>query len=140
MKYKHTFLITMLLGLGWASFLFAYQNGPAATGAGGVNGIFGPTETCNQVGCHVGNALNAAGGTLTLTGLPADGWTPGTVYPLTVTIQKAGAAIYGFQLSSVFDSNTQQAGTLTKGKTSGTDSTRISIVSSAGVQYAEHNS
>jgi len=139
MKIKHTFLFTMLLGLGWASFLFAYQNGPAATGAGGVNGVFGPTETCNQVGCHVGNALNAAGGTLALDGLPSQ-WTAGTTYPLTVTIQKPGALIYGFQLSAVFDSNTQQAGTLTKGKTSGTDASRISIVTSTGLQFAEHNS
>ena len=37
MQTKHTFIFTLLLGLGWAGFLFAYQNGPDP----GVNGILG---------------------------------------------------------------------------------------------------
>src|SRR5262249_46177856 len=137
---KHTFLFTMFLGIIWASYLFAYQNGPAATGAGGVNGVFGAANTCNQSGCHDSFPLNVTGGTLTLDGLPAGGYVAGTTYPLVVTIQKSGALIYGFQLSAVFDSSNQQAGTLAKGKTSGTDATRISIVSVSGIQFAEHNS
>jgi hypothetical protein len=133
-KIKHTFLFTMLLGLCWAGFLFAHSSGPDP----GVNGIFGPANTCNQAMCHTGNPLNAAGGTLTLDGLPAS-WMPGTTYPLTITVQKSGAILYGFQLSAVFDSTTQQAGDLTKGKTSGTDASRISIITGGGVEYAQHN-
>ena len=135
MRIKHTFLFTLFLGLGWAGLLFAYQNGPDP----GSNGIFGTGTACNQAGCHVGNPLNAAGGTLTLAGLPAE-WTPGQTYPLTVTIQKSGALTYGFQMSAVFDTpSSPQAGVLTKTFSSGTNSTRISIVSGGGVQYAQHN-
>ena len=138
MQTKHTFIFTLLLGLGWAGFLFAYQNGPDP----GVNGILGAGTACNQAGCHVGNPLNAAGGTLTLSGLPAQ-WNPGETYPLTVTIQRTGAVTYGFQLSAISDGTNLQAGTLTKGKPSGTDNTRISILTAnlptTGVQYAQHN-
>ena len=75
MQTKHTFIFTLLLGLGWAGFLFAYQNGPDP----GVNGILGAGTACNQAGCHVGNPLNAAGGTLTLSGLPAGDSRPDNV-------------------------------------------------------------
>ncbi len=133
MRVKHTFLFTLLLGLGWAGFLFAYQNGPDPA----VNGIFGSTNNCAQAGCHVGNPVNAPGGSLTLLGLPAE-WTAGQTYPLTVLIQRTATVTYGFQLSAVFDSNSQQAGSLTKGGT-GVAANRISIVSAGGVQYAQHN-
>jgi len=140
MKTKHTFLFTMLVGFIWSTFLFAHSGGPAATGLGGVNGIF-PGVTCNQSGCHNSFPLNSGGGSVSVNGLPTQ-WTPGTTYPLTVIIQKSGAATYGFQLSAVFDGTNppQQAGTLTKGATSGTDATRISIVPSGGVLFAEQNS
>ena len=88
MQTKHTFIFTLLLGLGWAGFLFAYQNGPDP----GVNGILGAGTACNQAGCHVGNPLNAAGGTLTLSGLPAQ-WTPGETYPLTLFLSRVAAKV-----------------------------------------------
>src|SRR5215813_5569989 len=132
MRTKHTFLFTMLLGLAWTGYLFAYMNGPASLGER-VSGVLGPSITCNQAGCHVGQQINAAGGTLSLEGLP-DQWTPGATYPLTVRIQRTGANIYGFQLTAVVDSSNppRQSGTLSKGATSGTDSTRISIINLSG--------
>src|SRR5579884_1387173 len=98
MRIKHTFFFTMLVGLTWVGLLFGYQGGPAQNGAGVVNGVF-TGVTCNQSGCHNSYALNASGGSLSLTGLPAQ-WTPGTTYPLVITVQRP-ASIYGFQISAV---------------------------------------
>src|SRR5262245_29631424 len=126
MQIKHTFLFTLILGLAWAGYLFGYITGPDP----GVNGIFGPN--CNQSGCHVGNPVNATGGSLTLSGLPAQ-WTPGQAYPLTVTVQRSGAVLYGFQLSAVVDATNQQAGSFTPG------SSRVKVITGGGVQYAEHS-
>jgi len=128
MQIKHTFVFTLILGLGWAGYLFGHITGPDP----GVNGIFGPTVICNMPGCHVGNPVNAPGGSLTLTGLPAQ-WVPGQAYPLTVTIQRTGAVLYGFQLSAVVDATTQQAGSFTPG------SARVKVITGGGIQYAEHS-
>jgi len=128
MQIKHTFLFTLILGLGWAGYLFGYITGPDP----GVNGIFGPAVTCAMSGCHEGNPVNAPGGTLTLSGLPAN-WVPGQAYPLTVTIQRTGAVLYGFELSAVVDATNQQAGTLTPG------SARVKVITGGGIQYAEHS-
>src|SRR5690349_4245024 len=117
MQIKHTFVFTLILGLVWAGYLFGYITGPDP----GVNGIFGPTVTCAMSGCHDDRPMNATGGSLTLSGLPAQ-WVPGQAYPLTVTIQRTGAVLYGFELSAVVDSNNQQAGTFTPG------SARVKII------------
>src|SRR5215467_768454 len=129
MRIKHTYLFTMLVGLVWVGLLFGHENGPEAGGAGVVTGVFsGPAGTCDQASCHNTYALNSGTGTLQLSGLPAQ-WTAGTTYPLTITVPKtATSAIYGFQISVVFDSTVsgghpQSAGTLSKGKTTGLDST-----------------
>ncbi len=127
MQTKHTFLFTLILGLVWAGLLFGYQNGPDPAS----NGIFGQAA-CNASGCHVGNPLNASGGSTTLAGLPSE-WTPGQTYQLTVTVARSSSAKYGFQLSAVTDSTNAQAGSFTPG------SNRVSVVTSAGVQYAQHN-
>src|SRR5215510_12076550 len=110
MQIKHTFLFTLILGIAWTGYLFGYILGPDPA----MNGIFGAQQTCNQAACHSGNPLNAAGGSLTLSGLPT-AWTPGQTYPLTVTIQRTGVQRYGFQLSAVADATNQQAGTLAAG-------------------------
>src|SRR5215475_16028930 len=98
MKTKHTFLFTFVLSLAWVGFLFAYQTGPDP----GVNGIFGSgaQNTCAMSGCHAGNPLNAAPGSVSISGLPAT-WVAGQTYPLTVTVQRAGQRAFGFQLSPV---------------------------------------
>jgi hypothetical protein len=141
MRIKHTYLFTMLVGLVWVGLLFGYQNGPAQNGAGVVDGVF-TGITCNQSGCHNSFPLNSGGGTLTLAGLPAQ-WSPGVTYPLIITVQKSGALIYGFQISAVYNSSNppRSAGTLSKGKTSGTDATRISVFTepASGIQVVEHN-
>src|SRR5438045_2217837 len=100
MQIKHSFLLTLVLGLVWTGYLFGYVLGPDPA----MNGIFAPQQTCSTSGCHTGNPLNAPGGSLTITGLPTTtGWTPGQPYPLTVTIAKTGQRVFGFQLSAVAD-------------------------------------
>jgi Reeler domain len=128
MQIKHTFLFTFILGLAWAGYLFGYITGPDPAS----NGIFGDVLACSTAGCHVGNPVNAAGGTLTLSGLPAT-WVPGQAYPLTVTVQRTGAVLYGFQLSAVVDAINQQAGTFTPGNA------RVKVITGSGIQFAEHS-
>src|SRR5436190_658603 len=117
--------------------LFAFSSGPGP----GVNGVFGPT--CNQSGCHTGNAVNAPGASISITGLPAQ-WTPGQTYPLTISLQRAGALRYGFQLSAV-DATTQKAGTFTKSDPGislycfvGDVLLLVNCSTPGAIQYAEH--
>ncbi len=140
MQIKHTFLFTLLLGLGWTGYLFAYILGPDP----GVNGIFGETRTCAMAGCHTGNAVNAPGGSVTISGLPTAGWVAGQTYPLTVTIQRSGQRLFGFQLSAVTDSGNQQAGTLTAGSRvqivcGDSRGRQVSCSTAGAIQFAEHS-
>jgi hypothetical protein len=144
MKIKHSFLFTFVLGLVWTGYLFAFITGPEP----GVNGVFGPTQTCATSGCHSSFPLNSGPGSVNVTGLPANGWTAGQTYPLTVTIQQTGRQIFGFQLSAVADATTTQAGLLvTPGtgvqlicgfKGSTTIISNCSTPPASTIQYAEH--
>jgi len=89
--------------------------------------------------------VNAAGGSLTIEGLPAS-WIANQTYPLTITIQRTGARLFGFQLSAVGDATIQQAGSFSPGNA------RVKIICGATgqpnnevpcqpglIQYAEHS-
>jgi len=67
--------------------------------------------TCNIAGCHISFPLNSGTGTLTLTGLPAN-YTANQEINLTVTLNLAGATIFGFELTAIDDQG-RQAGTFT---------------------------
>ena len=141
MQIKHAFLFTLILGIAWCGYLFAYVLGPDPA----VNGIFGNPLACSISGCHSGNPVNLAGGSVTISGLPS-AWVPGQAYPLTITVQRAGQRLFGFQLSAVADANNQQAGTLTPGNSRvqiicGVGATGIPVnCNTAGaIQYAEHS-
>ena len=143
MQIKHTFLLTFILGLVWTGLLFAYNLGPDPA----VNGIFGAGQTCATAGCHTGNTVNHSSVTLALNGLPAT-WTPGQTYPLSVTIQRTGSPVSGFQLSAVVDATNQQAGTLTAGHARvqvicgrGTPPTtqQVNCNTAGAIQYAQHS-
>src|SRR5437867_4485115 len=146
MQIKHTFLFTLILGLAWTGYLFAYVLGPDP----GTNGIFSNAQTCSISGCHTGNPVNAPGGSVAISGLPTDaGWTPGQTYPLAITIQRTGLRLFGFQLSAVVDATNQQAGTLTAGSarvkiicgrgTPATADQQVSCTTAGAIQYAEHS-
>ena len=85
------------------------------------NGIAGrvgsPGETtCNTSGCHIGNALNAAGGSITISAPTLANWQyfPGAVYPISVTVSRAGCPIFGVGFEAL-RSTGANAGTLTAG-------------------------
>lgn len=67
-----------------------------------------PTDATGAIGsycndCHGGNPLNAAGGSVALTGLPAGGYVPNTSYPLSLTITHSAAnrTRWGFSIAAV---------------------------------------
>ena len=147
MQIKHTFLFTLILGLVWTGYLFGYILGPDPA----MNGIFGAGQTCAVSGCHTGNPVNSTsgGGSLTISGLPGGGWTPGQVYPLSIAIARTGAQLFGFQLSAVGDTTNQQAGTLAAGNgrvkiicgrgTASTSTQLVTCTTAGAIQYAEHS-
>ncbi len=141
MQIKHTFLLTLILGLAWTGYLFGYILGPDPA----VNGILGSTQTCATAGCHSSFPVNAAGGSVNITGLPTDsGWVPGQTYPLEITVQRAGQRVFGFQLSAVVDATNQQAGTLAGANQAvkiicGIGRREAGCNTANAVQYAEHS-
>lgn len=74
---------------------------PAFTGA--------PLEN-NCTACHSTFPLNSGGGSVAISGLPAN-YLPGQTIPLTVTMTDANAVIYGFQMVAVNNAG-QNAGTI----------------------------
>src|SRR5437899_3151992 len=111
MQIRYPLLLSLVFVSSSIVRVFGYSGGPDP----GVNGIFGSAQTCAQAGCHSTNPLNVSGGSVTISGLPSSGWVPGQTYSLTITVQRASQRVFGFQLSSVPDTNNQQAGTLTRG-------------------------
>jgi len=107
--------------------LLAFSGGPSP----GLTGDFGQL---NCTDCHTGNPLNAAGGTLSIEGLPAQ-YNPGQTYPITVRISKSGQQRWGFQLSARFASGGAQAGTLIV-----TSAATTQILTQSNIQYIEHTS
>ena len=82
-------------------FAFSFGNGPPnkLTGAPGEG-------NCTQ--CHVGNTLNASGGSLMLT-VP-ENYLPGEVYDIVVELSRAGQSKWGFEMTAL-NSNGASAGT-----------------------------
>jgi len=106
--------------------LWARSSGPPAARTGDFGEL-------NCTACHTGNALNTAGGTLTITGVPVN-YQPGRTYSITVAIQKSGQARWGFQLTVRTAGTSQQAGTLTP-KDGNTQ-----VITDSGIQYMEQTS
>lgn len=94
-------------------------------------GDFGQ-PSCNTSGCHVGNPVNATGGSLTITGVPAE-YTPGSTYPITVTINRTNMRRWGFELTARVASGGAQAGSLVV-----TNSNFTQVDTEAGIQYMTH--
>ncbi len=72
----------------------AFKEGPYPN----VTGGFGE-QTCHL--CHLDNAINAAGGAVTLDGIPPS-FRPGQTYPITVTISREGLRRGGFEIAARF--------------------------------------
>ena len=116
----------MLAGACTTGIILAFSSGPplARTGDFGEN-------TCLE--CHLGNSLNAPGGSLSISGVPAN-YEPGQTYQIQVTVMRSGQQRWGFELATRAVSNAQQAGTLVS-----TDA-NTQISSFNGIQYITHTS
>ncbi|HEX8696208.1 MAG TPA: choice-of-anchor V domain-containing protein [Longimicrobium sp.] len=107
----------------------AFPDGPPP----GFTGGFGE-PTCAQ--CHMGEALNEAGGTLSLAGIP-DAYRPGEPYRITVSLARGDLQRGGFELSARFADGAaagRQAGSFRA------PDERVKVVEGtpSGVQYAGH--
>lgn len=98
MKYNKLFLILLFI---FCTSLFISAemkySGSAPAGYTGAEGT-----TCNTIGCHGGNALNASGGSVVINGIPAT-YIPGTKYDFTVTVNHGSAnrSRWGFAMKAI---------------------------------------
>lgn len=102
--------------------VYTYSSNPPAANAGDPgNG--------NCTSCHGGSAITSgtAWNSIALTGLPTNGYIPGTVYTLTLNGSSAATSKNGFQLTSLNSSNAM-AGTIAAG-------TGTSLQTSSGRSY-----
>lgn len=105
-----------------------FRDGPPAR----VTGGFGE-DSC--LACHSGNALNEAGGRLTLEGFP-ERYEPGQTYELELTLSRPPKlAAAGFQLAIRRTADQAQAGTI---QLSGEDEERTGLLVERGIQFAHH--
>jgi len=117
-----------------AAYAYTYAEGPPAFRTGAPN----DDGTCNAGGCHSGNQLNAAGGSITVSGVPAQ-YVPGAKYPISVQVAKPGQSRWGFELTA------QTASGERGGEITVTDEANTQFASDAGggatdPQYIEHTS
>lgn len=96
-------------GLLASGLALAFNNG-ADPGHSGVPG----EQTCAQATCHVGTALNPAGGSVAVEFPSGLTYVPGTRQRLTVRMTDPQARVFGFQVTIRLASNSRtNAGTLT---------------------------
>ena len=103
----------------------AYPDGAPPGFSGGFK-----EESCHA--CHFHQDLNAAGGGVTIEGVPAT-FTPGERYTLTITLTRPGMKRAGFQLTARFKDSGGQAGVLAAGAA---EAERVAVESQNSVQYA----
>lgn len=84
-------------------------------------------ESCHA--CHFHEELNAAPGSVTITGVP-ERFTPGQRYTITVTLTRSEMKRAGFQLTARFKESGAQAGLMTS------EGAHVSIDTQGGIQYA----
>ena len=106
---------------------FAYRDGPPF----GFSGGFGE-DHCQA--CHNSEKLNANPGRVTIS-VP-ERYAPGKAYTVTVTLKRPGMRTGGFVLTSRFENDSAQAGTLSLGDG---QQGRIKIAKDRDVQYAYHS-
>lgn len=108
-------IFAVLVGLPIALLLYANSNGSA----GGFTGSPGDSnQTCTS--CHTGTPVNQSGW-ITST-IPAQGYTPGQTYQITVSGTHTGVVRFGFELTAE-NSSGQKVGSFTI-----TESTRTKLV------------
>lgn len=105
MKKKITYALVLAMA-------FAVTTGEVLdpSGKAGFSGSPGESTCLN---CHVSFALNAAGGSITLSSdIPAAGYTPGQTYTMNVTVERAGFNLYGLS-TEILNASNASSGTIT---------------------------
>src|SRR5215831_3248243 len=87
--------------------LYAYETGPDA----GVAGVPGELGTCNQLGCHTGNPVNADGGSVSVAFPNGLTYTPGVKQHLVVSVDDSKQKKWGFELTARTADTKTMAGT-----------------------------
>ena len=103
----------------------AYPDGAPPGFSGGFK-----EESCHA--CHFHQELNAAGGSVTIDGVPTT-FKPGERYTLTITLTRPGMKRAGFQLTARFKDTGAQAGGLAAGAG---EADRVAVENQDGVHYA----
>lgn len=118
---QKSFIAVFLLAL--ASLAFAYP------GSVSNNYANNPPSYNSCHNCHSSYAINSGDGSLTINGIPATGYVPGTTYHLTLNIADNGQDRWGFQLTVERQSGTSwvEGGTLIR-----TDLTNTSLSTGSG--------
>ncbi|MBI2816952.1 MAG: hypothetical protein HYX72_08425 [Acidobacteria bacterium] len=123
---KKTLWLAVLCALFVPVVIFSYPGSPPPPSA--RTGGFGES-TCTE--CHFGTALNAGGGSVSIS-VP-DGYSSDVTYTISVTVSDPTAQRWGFELSSRTQDG-RQAGTLS----AGSDGFTQLIPSVGGIQYIAH--
>lgn len=116
-----------------------FFSGGAPSGYTGANGV-----TCAQSGCHSGNALNASGGSVVISGIP-DSYTPGTTYTFSVTITHgtANRSKWGFAVKAIGSNNSNVGSFTTTNNNAGLigdqEIGHVSAPSQSGATYTFNN-
>jgi hypothetical protein len=88
--------------------IYAYEYGPDA----GAAGVPNENGSCSQVGCHTGTAVNAPGGSVSVTFPNNLTYTPGAKQHLVVTVDDSKQRRWGFELTArLAGDSTKMAGT-----------------------------
>src|SRR5262245_45113774 len=130
----HLLKLTITLSIGALFTIYSLNGSTVRAFSGGPDPSLtgAPGElTCSS--CHGGGA---SGGTLSITGLPAN-YTPNQEVTLTVNLSQAGRTRFGFQLT-VIDDTGKRAGDLTPND--GNTQTQLNTVSGNQRQYINHTS
>jgi len=86
-------------------FSFAWEYVNAFSPPAGVTGA--PNEnTCNQSGCHTGTAVNGGSGTFAVSGLPNDGYVPGSTHTISFAFSNTSRTRFGFEAVALTDDGT----------------------------------
>ncbi|MDE0016467.1 MAG: dockerin type I domain-containing protein [Candidatus Poribacteria bacterium] len=116
-------LVLLFAASSGSAFAFSFDPPDEKTGA--------PNET-TCMDCHVGNDLNAPGGSLMLT-VP-ETYTPNEVYTIVVNLSRSGQSRWGFEMTAL-DGDGARAGSL---KADDAANTQVSDTNSK--QYIQHTS
>ncbi len=97
MKKKLFIAITTVVSISLLLTVKIGHSYPTGAPAGVANDPSGGSLTCTS--CHNGTAITATTQATITSNIPAAGYTPGTVYTITATVNYSGRSTFGFEIS-----------------------------------------